>query len=104
MTPEEKFAQEQARQAISQRYLARDDNPDLDPDRQDQLDRNRIPGELGTEQLAPLSAVKARSAAEERESRLAAFMPTSVSAAARDQPYLTMALAAAVGFALGAIW
>ena len=53
-TPEQELAERQARLAISQQYLSRDDNPDLDPSRQDQLDKNRVPGEFGLEQLSPL--------------------------------------------------
>ena len=101
-SPEEKFAQTRAREAISQRYLSRDDNPDLDPFRQDQLDKNRIPGEFGEEQLSPYSEAKSRDAKLAHE----------VSAGARDdfadalqqRPYGTLALACLTGFVLGALW
>jgi hypothetical protein len=43
-SPEEVLAETRAKQAISQKYLDPDDNPDLEPERQDQLDMNRIPG------------------------------------------------------------
>ena len=39
----ELFAEQQAREAISQRYI---DPASLNPDRQEQIDRNRIPGEI----------------------------------------------------------
>ena len=39
----EQFAEQQAREAIGQRYI---DPATLDPDRQEQLDKNRVPGQL----------------------------------------------------------
>jgi hypothetical protein len=45
-SPEEVLAATRARQAISQKYLDHEDNPDLDPERQDQIDKNRIPGQM----------------------------------------------------------
>jgi hypothetical protein len=43
-SPEEKFAQTRTREAISHEYVGRLENPDLDSDRQEQLDKNRVPG------------------------------------------------------------
>ena len=95
---------EQARLAISQHYLARDDNPDLDPMRQEQLDRNRIPGQLGEQQVSPGPGVEARADAHPRPSSAGSSLPEAFIEALRDQPYRTLALAAGVGIVLGALW
>jgi len=101
---EEQFAEEQARLAISQQYLARDDNPDLDPMRQEQLDRNRIPGQLGEQQVSPGPGVEARADAHDRPSSAGSSLPKAFVEALRDQPYRTLALAAGIGIVLGALW
>ena len=124
-TPEEKLAQQHAREAISQRYLG--DNPDLDPSHQDQLDKNRIPGEFGVDQLSPNSETKTRLAAQHDSVGTAAQggastaqpAPADVTSQVRavgsnlsravdtsltEQPYTTLALAGLIGFALGALW
>jgi hypothetical protein len=104
-SPEDQFAEEQARLAISQQYLARDDNPDLDPMRQEELDRNRIPGALGDGPLSPNSETRAR---EARADEAALLSRNSLSGALahsmKNQPYAALALAAAFGFVAGAIW
>lgn len=103
---EESFAEEQARLAISQKYLARDDNPDLDPMRQDQLDRNRPTGELGEGQLSPNSEARSRqaraeeTALDERGQTLFGTVAKSLD----EQPYATLVLTALLGVVLGAIW
>jgi len=40
--PRERLAEQRARQSISKQYLDPEDNPDLDPERQEQVDRNLI--------------------------------------------------------------
>ena len=109
-SPQEELAETSARLAISRKYLARDDNPDLDPTRQDRIDSNRILGELGSEQLSPNSAVKAREAevAERLPRTPRAQFPEHMSSALggimKDQPYVALALAGVIGFLLGVRW
>jgi hypothetical protein len=111
-SPAEELAETSARLAISQKYLARDDNPNLDPFRQDQLDRNRIPGALGGEQLSPMSAVRTREALTERDDHSLATEPensnddpsTTFTKSLSDRSLTTLGLAAFAGFVLGAIW
>ena len=105
-TPEQKLAQTRAREAISQRYVSRDDNPELDPFRQDQLDKNRIPGEFGEEQLSPYSEAKSRDAklAHEVSAGARGDFADAFQKSLSQQPYGTLALAGLTGFALGALW
>jgi hypothetical protein len=104
-SPEDQFADEQARLAISQQYLARDDNPDLDPMRQEQLDRNRVPGEVGRAPLSPSSEVRSREARIDEAALLSGrTLSGALANSLRDQPYTTLALGAVVGFVIGAIW
>ena len=109
-TPEQELAERQARLAISQQYLSRDDNPDLDPSRQDQLDKNRVPGQFGLEQLSPLSAQgRGHHQADQSGNDAARFLRSGeVAASLRksldDQPYATLSIAILLGFAMGAIW
>ena len=102
-SPEQQFVEEQARLAISQPYLARDDNPDLDPGRQDQIDRNRLPEELSEAQLSPGSAVRSRAAAADDAQR-GGSLTDAVSQVLDSCPYATLAFAALAGIVLGAIW
>jgi len=46
-SPEEQLREEQAKLEVSSQYPI--DNPDLEPDRQDQLDKNRVPGQFDEE-------------------------------------------------------
>ncbi|HVJ78401.1 MAG TPA: hypothetical protein VM620_11260 [Hyphomicrobium sp.] len=104
-SPEDQFAEQQARLAISQQYLARDDNPDLDPMRQEELDRNRIPGALGDGQLSPNSETRAREAVADEAALLnGGSISSAIAHSVKDQPYTALALAAALGFVVGAIW
>jgi hypothetical protein len=103
-SPEEQFAEEQARLAISQQYLARDDNPDLDPMRQEELDRNRIPGALGDMQLSPNSETRSRAVADEAALLDDRSISSALAHSMKDQPYTMLALVAALGFVAGAIW
>ncbi len=105
-SPEQELEQKRARLAISQKYLNRDDNPDLDPSHQDQLDKNRIPGELGAEQLSPNSA---RKNARERPARVRSNQTSKTLSDAlneplRRRPYASLALVGVVGFVIGALW
>jgi hypothetical protein len=104
-SPEDQFAEEQARLAISQQYLARDDNPDLDPMRQEDLDRNRIPGALGDGPLSPNSEPRSREVRVDKPALPSGGSITSALALSmKEQPYRALALAAALGFVAGAIW
>ena len=40
---ERRLEEQHAKQDISQQYLNPENNPELDPERQEQIDRNRIP-------------------------------------------------------------
>src|SRR4029078_8457860 len=97
---------ERARLAISERYLSRDDNPDLDPSRQDQLDKNRIPGQFGEGQLAPSPEFRARNAerSEDTAGGVTGNFAQALQKSLGDQPYVTLALAGLAGFVLGALW
>jgi hypothetical protein len=101
---EDQFAEEQARLAISQQYLARDGNPEFDPMRQEQLDRNRIPGQLGEEQLSPGPHVNAGSDAQSPPFAANVSISAALSRSATQWPYRTLALAAGMGIVLGALW
>jgi len=104
-SPEDQFAEEQARFAISQQYLARDDNPDLDPMRQEELDRNRIPGALRDVQLSPNSETRSREAEADEAALLnGGSIPSELAHSIKDRPYTALALAAVLGFVVGAIW
>jgi len=105
-SPEQELEQKRARLAISQKYLNRDDNPDLDPSHQDQLDKNRIPGELGAEQLSPNSA---RNNVREGPARVGSNQTSEMRSDARDEPprrrpYASLMVVGVVGFVMGALW
>ena len=111
-TPEEQLAEASARLAISQKYIARDSSIDPDPSRQEQLDRNRIPGQFGSEQLSPYSELRPErsSASASRQglgsgvAEVSGNFSSAVARSLRDQPRTTLGLAAVMGFVLGAIW
>ncbi|HET6389849.1 hypothetical protein [Hyphomicrobium sp.] len=116
-TPEEQLAEASARLAISQKYIARDEVIDPDPSRQEQLDRNRIPGQFGSEQLSAYSELEPQQRPGAQMGSPAASLnlgsgmaevsgnlSRAVAQSLREQPRTTLVLAAAVGFALGAIW
>jgi len=102
-SPEDQFAEEQARLAISQQYLARHDNSD--PMKQEDLDRNRIPGALGDGPLSPNSETRSRETRVDKPALPSGGSSTSALALSmKEQPYRALALAAALGFVAGAIW
>jgi hypothetical protein len=101
---EEQFAEEQARLAISQQYLARDANPEIDPMRQEQLDRNRVPGQLGEQQLSPGPHVNAGSDVQSPPFAANVSISAVLAEALHQRPYRTLALAAGIGIVLGALW
>jgi hypothetical protein len=111
-SPQEELAETNARLAISQKYLARDDNPDLDPFRQDQLDRNRILGQFGSEQLSPKSELRnlepakteTREGLQSSKPGVGGNISEALTRSLREQPYVTLGLAVLTAFALGAIW
>lgn len=85
LSPQEKFAQEQARQAISQRYV---EPETLDPTLQDRIDGNRIPGStMDGSRFAISDAV--RDAPPQRG---------GLTAAIRSNPTQSVLIAAAIGF------
>ena len=101
---EDQFSEEQARLAISQQYLARDGNPELDPMRQEQLDRNRIPGQLGEQQFSPGPHVHAGADAQSPPFAATSSISAALAEALHERPYQTLALAAGIGIVLGALW
>lgn len=105
-SPEQELEQMRARLAISQEYLNRDDNPDLDPSHQDQLDKNRIPGELGAEQLSPSSernGARGRSV-KARPSQADKTLSDALNEPLRRRPYASLGLVGVIGFVIGALW
>src|SRR4051794_18072337 len=101
-SPEEVLAEMRARLAISQRYLSRDDNPDLDPEKQEQLDKNRVPGEFG-DQFSPRPG-DPPAARVSRERTMSGGAQSFIGKSLHDRPYATLAAAAFLGFAVGALW
>lgn len=101
---EDQFAEEQARLAISQQYLTRDNNPDLDPMWQEQLDRNRIPGPLGDQQLSPGPHGNAGSGDQSPPFATDTSISAALAEALHECPYRTLALAGGIGIVLGALW
>ena len=100
-SPQQQLAEANARLAISQKYLARDDNPDLDPERQDLIDRNRLLVDVGSAQLSPRSAVRSRNSGETNvEGTPKPGWPDY----SQTERYAALGIAAAIGFAIGAIW
>lgn len=105
-SPEQELERMRARIAISQKYLKRDDNPDLDPSHQDQLDKNRVPGELDAEQLSHNSKRNDghRKLDAARSGRANKNLSDTINESQRRQSYVSLAMAAAVGFVVGALW
>ncbi len=100
-SPQQQLAEANARLAISQKYVALDDNPDLDPERQDLIDRNRILADVGSEPLSPKSAARAR---EYGRTNFTGNAERGWSGASQAERYAALGFAAFIGFAVGAIW
>jgi hypothetical protein len=86
----EQFAEQQAREAISRRYI---DPATLDPDRQELIDKNRILGEYTFDYAEGTI----------RPERVPAAPETSLVEAIRQRPLQAMVLAAAIGVAVALI-
>ncbi len=86
----EQFAEQQAKEAISQRYI---DPMTLDPDRQDQIDKNRVPGEFGADASLENTATPAPDPIE-----------TTFSGPAAGRPLDAILAVAVIGFVAVLIW
>lgn len=100
-SPEQELERMRARIAISQKYLKHDDNPELDPSHQDQLDKNRVPGAFDTEQLSPNSK---QNDGHQKSGGAGKGLSETINESQRRQSYVSLAMASAIGFVVGALW
>ena len=102
-SPEQELAEERARLAISRQYLAGGDDPSLTPERQEQLDKNRIPGQFGEEPTPNTDLLSGPGEGLHHSGSPNAEL-SSTAVPLRTYPSSAVAFAAVVGFILGAIW